>query len=250
MVHVLDRGALALLEHGLGEASTWWTVRTTEGTRPSPRSCEQGARRQAVLGVVHVGRRPPPAARRPARPRSAGCAPRRPRPRPPLHRHQARRHLGLAEEAGAVRRERPQLHVVAPLGQGLGQAEGVDHAAPRLGRVGDQADPHPTSAAARRAAAALVGHRRTPRSPSVASWGRAHLGVVLGPQHVGDHGELGPGAPGRSEGPGRAHRRGPGARRSRGRRRAAGPRPRGRPPPRRGARRAPRGRSWGAGARG
>ena len=64
---------------GLAKSSTWWMVRTIDGTRPSGAQRQQRARRQAVLGVVHVGRAARRACPRRASPRSAGCAAPRPR---------------------------------------------------------------------------------------------------------------------------------------------------------------------------
>ena len=41
---------------GLAKSSTWWTVRTIDGHPALGAQRQQRARRQAVLGVVHVGR--------------------------------------------------------------------------------------------------------------------------------------------------------------------------------------------------
>ena len=156
---------------GLAKSSTWWTVRTTAGTRPSARSASsERADRQSSAWWTSAG----PAARSPSARASRVAQDARldVLARPAVDGHQARRHARLAEEGGAVGRERPQLDVVAAVAERLGERERVDDAAPRLGRVGDEADPQasPASAAARRAAAALVGARRAPASARVASW--------------------------------------------------------------------------------
>ncbi len=169
VVHVLDRGPLALAQHRAREVVD--VVDRPHHRRDAPLGAQrqQRARRQAVLGVVDVGGAGPPqavgqhpgVAQDPRLDLLAG---------PPLDRHEPGGDPRRAEEAGPVGRQGPQLHLVAPVAQRLGEREGVNHAAARLGRVGDQADPHPARAAARRAAAALLGARRAPASASAASW--------------------------------------------------------------------------------
>ncbi len=116
-----------------------------------------------------------------------------------VDRHQAHRHARLAVEAGPVRRQGPQLHVVPPRAQRLGQAEGVHHASAGLGGVRDEPDPHPARAAASRAAAALVPARRTPAARSVASWRARDWGSASVPEDVADDGQLRAGGEGRAD---------------------------------------------------
>ena len=254
VVHVLDRRALALPQHGAGEVVDVVDRAHDRGQPPLGPQRQQRARREAVLGVVDVGGagRAQPVGER--RPRSAGCAAPRPLPGAARPAPGARGTRGGAEEGRAVGRQRPQLDVVAALAERLGERERVHHAAARLGRVGDDADPqsaaHPARAAASRAAAALVGARRAPGLGERRLLAAAHLRVVLGAQHVRDHRELGPLgerlADRRGERPGgvgvarvaQHHVEQQDARRA------------GRPPRRAAARRAPRGRSSGGAGRG
>ncbi len=142
MVHVLDRRPLALGQHGAGEVVDVMD-RAHDGRHAALRAQrEQGPRRQAVLGVVdvrrtgvaHAGREGGRVAQDARFDILAGT---------PIHRHQPRLRPGLAEEGGPVGRQGPQLHVVPPIGERLGETQGVHHPTAGLRGVGGQADPHP-----------------------------------------------------------------------------------------------------------
>ena len=56
--------------------------------------------------------------------------------------HRDRRIHGSEESLVAAPRQRPHRHLGALIGQCLGEIEGVDHPATRLGRIGQERDAH------------------------------------------------------------------------------------------------------------
>ena len=132
VVDVLDRGALALDEHRVAEVVNVVDGADHGGHDPLGAQGQQRSRRQAVLGVVHVGRpRGPQAVGQHVGVAQDAVAHRL--ARPALHRHQAGGDPRLAEEGGPVRRQRPQLHVVPAIAERLGQRQRVDDPSPGLG---------------------------------------------------------------------------------------------------------------------
>ena len=186
VVHVLDRRPLTLGQHRAGEVVDVMD-RAHDGRHAAlGAQRKQRPRRQAVLGVVDVRRAGVAHPRRQRRPRSAGCAARRPRrdggppapaaPAPAVSRKKVAPSADSAHSSTSCPRSRERL----------GQAQGVHHSAAGFGGVGGEADPHPRAglilrwrrrAVRRRRWWAPAGHRR-PRAPlagTLSTWGSASV---------------------------------------------------------------------------
>ena len=159
---------------GVVKSSTWWTVRTT-GIAPAADVPHpgRGPGGHAVLGVEEVeavgqvGEAGGEGVDRPVDPLLQGVGPGRDRE------DQVGRGRGPVEADGGVA-QGDEGDVGAQLHQRLGQGEGVDHAAPGPGGVGDQRHP-----GVHRRVATRSGWRRA--MAAATSDARAAVGVTMQP---------------------------------------------------------------------